>query len=346
MLDHSEEVDQERVPSTSDESHGGELVDGGIEIPVKLFIGRFPHSMSDAELGSVFEPFGQLKECTILRDYMTKESKGCAFIKFANLVNAITCIKKLNNIKVIDDSIGPLQVQFANGEIERLGLSVEQVESPPVKVFVGSLPPSFTCANLYEAFKPYGQVVETFILTNPDTGMSKGSGFVKMRTKDEAARAIAALNKLQIEDAEKQLEVRLAVSKLQREKKLILSTQPPQPIIQRQQRAPQIFPTLPKSGPTGCNVFVFHIPADWTEFHLRQYFANYGFLISATVIRDKITLVSKGYGFVSYDNPYSAQSAVLHMNGFMVNGKRLKVQPKRGEDDIRDDQRYVMVGGG
>ena len=177
MLEQSEEVDQVAISSSRDEccTPVGGLADAGIEIPVKLFIGRFPRTMSDSDLAAVFEPFGQLKECTILRDYLTKDSKGCAFIKFTNLVNAVACIKKLNNIKIIDESIGPIQVQFANGEIERLGLSVEQVETPPVKVFVGSLPAHFTCGNLHEIFNPYGQVIETYILTNPETGASKGS---------------------------------------------------------------------------------------------------------------------------------------------------------------------------
>ena len=35
---------------------------------------------------------------------------------------------------------------------------------------------------------------------------------------------------------------------------------------------------------------------------------------------------SKGIGFVSYDNPTSAQEAIEEMNGFEVRGKRLKVE--------------------
>ena len=146
-----------------------------IEVPVKLFVGRFPKSLDDTELMRFFEPFGKIKECVILRDFHSKESKGCAFIKFGSVSDAVDCIKKLNNKLVLDQDIGPLQVQFANGEIERLGLSAEQIEVPPVKIFVGSLPVDFTEQTLFELFAPFGEVVETFILHDESTGTSKGS---------------------------------------------------------------------------------------------------------------------------------------------------------------------------
>lgn len=40
-------------------------------------------------------------------------------------------------------------------------------------------------------------------------------------------------------------------------------------------------------------------------------------------------------GFVSYDNPMSAQSAINAMNGFSIGSKRLKVQLKRPKDQSK-----------
>jgi RNA recognition motif-containing protein len=310
-----------------------------IEVPVKLFVGRFPHHIDDKELSTIFEPFGRIKECTVLRDHYSGASKGCGFVRFAHLNNAIDCIRDLNGRKVLDPNIGPLQVQFANGEVERLGLSTDQVEPPPVKVFVGSLPVEFTNQMLHELFKPYGDVVETYILMDTETGRSKGSGFVKMRTRAQASTAISALNKTNFSnDSAGVIEVRLAVSRLQRQRKQsqvmnMKSAIPTAPIAAPKTaavRAP-VISIVPKVGPSGCNVFVFHIPPEWTEFHLRQLFSVYGFLVSVTVVRDKNTQLSRGFGFVSYDNPFSAHSAMMHMNGFTVGNKRLKVQLKRGE---------------
>lgn len=313
-----------------------------VEVPVKLFIGRFPRGFADADLESLFSKFGKIKECTVLRDHHSKESKGCGFVRFAHLNSAIESIRELNGKVTVDSTIGPIQVQFANGEVERLGLSTQQIEPPPVKVFVGSLPESFSADELHHLFAPFGDVVESFILRDP-AGASKGSGFVKMRTKSEAIAAIQALNKTSIDNggdkkvSNPPLEVRFAVSRLQKQRKQasVTSFQPGR-LRSTSAQVPKIHPIpdsvmLQKAGPIGCNIFVFHIPPDWTEFHLRQFFSAYGFLVSATIVRDRQTHLSRGFGFVSFDNPFSAQSAVLHMNGFMIGNKRLKVQLKRGE---------------
>ncbi|KAG7219984.1 hypothetical protein INR49_018472 [Caranx melampygus] len=47
------------------------------------------------------------------------------------------------------------------------------------------------------------------------------------------------------------------------------------------------------------------------------------------------TLYSHGPGFVSYDNPVSAQAAIQAMNGFQIGMKRLKVQLKRSKNDSK-----------
>jgi RNA recognition motif-containing protein len=139
-----------------------------IEIPVKLFVGRLPRDMTEDQLRCIFSPFGEVKECKILCDYVTKESKGCAFVIYSNLVNAVESIQELNNQYIVDESVGdPLQVQLASGEMERLGLSPDQIDPPPTKVFVGSIPPSIK--NLREMFEAYGEVVETFIISNSES---------------------------------------------------------------------------------------------------------------------------------------------------------------------------------
>jgi hypothetical protein len=62
-----------------------------------------------------------------------------------------------------------------------------------------------------------------------------------------------------------------------------------------------------------------------------QCFVPFGTILSATVFKDKVTQQSKGFGFVSYDNPVSAQSAISAMNGMQIDGKRLKVELKKAK---------------
>lgn len=63
-----------------------------------------------------------------------------------------------------------------------------------VKLYVGNLPYTTTDDDLKELFAPYGTVVSATVITDRDSGRSKGFGFVEMETEEEAKAAIEALN--------------------------------------------------------------------------------------------------------------------------------------------------------
>lgn len=62
------------------------------------------------------------------------------------------------------------------------------------KLFVGNLPFSATDATLQETFAQCGTVESAKVITDRDSGRSKGFGFVEMATDEEAQSAIAKLN--------------------------------------------------------------------------------------------------------------------------------------------------------
>jgi RNA recognition motif-containing protein len=62
------------------------------------------------------------------------------------------------------------------------------------KLFVGGLSFSTSTERLREAFAQAGQVESAAVVTDRDTGHSRGFGFVEMSTAEEADRAIATLN--------------------------------------------------------------------------------------------------------------------------------------------------------
>lgn len=85
-------------------------------------------------------------------------------------------------------------------------------------------------------------------------------------------------------------------------------------------------------GPEGSNLFIYHLPQEFTDTDLASTFLPFGNVLSAKVFIDKQTNLSKCFGFVSYDNPNSAHAAIQAMHGFQIGTKRLKVQLKRSKD--------------
>lgn len=84
-------------------------------------------------------------------------------------------------------------------------------------------------------------------------------------------------------------------------------------------------------GPPGCNLFVFHLPDDWTDDDLLEAFTPHGTVVSAKIMKELGTGRSRGFGFVSYEDRVSTATAIKKMQGYKILGKRLKVEFKKGE---------------
>lgn len=67
-----------------------------------------------------------------------------------------------------------------------------------MKLYVGNLSYNTTDSTLNELFSPYGQVESARVITDRDTGSSKGFGFVEMSNSD-AQKAMGALNGREID---------------------------------------------------------------------------------------------------------------------------------------------------
>ncbi|MBN2158920.1 MAG: RNA-binding protein [Spirochaetes bacterium] len=68
-----------------------------------------------------------------------------------------------------------------------------------MNIYVGNLPYSVTDADLQNMFSEFGSVSESKIITDRDTGRSKGFGFVEMPNQTEGDEAIKQLNGREME---------------------------------------------------------------------------------------------------------------------------------------------------
>lgn len=90
------------------------------------------------------------------------------------------------------------------------------------------------------------------------------------------------------------------------------------------------------------NIYVGNLPYKITENDLRELFAQYGDVSSVSMIKDKMTGQSKGFGFVDMPNAAEATAAINGLNEQAVQGRNIKVN----EAKPREDRPRTGGGGG
>lgn len=73
-----------------------------------------------------------------------------------------------------------------------------------------------------------------------------------------------------------------------------------------------------------------------TEQELQTLFSELGKVASATVIKDRDSGQSKGFGFVEMDDADAAKKAIETLNGKEVNGRTITVNEARPQEDRRN----------
>jgi cold-inducible RNA-binding protein len=72
-------------------------------------------------------------------------------------------------------------------------------------------------------------------------------------------------------------------------------------------------------------LYVGNLPYSTNDRSLADAFSKYGNVLSATVITDKMSGRSKGFGFVELEDDSQAQTAISEMNGADMDGRKLNV---------------------
>ncbi|XP_016057295.1 PREDICTED: CUGBP Elav-like family member 6 [Miniopterus natalensis] len=343
--------------STADSGVGMSGLNPGPAVPmkdhdaIKLFVGQIPRGLDEQDLKPLFEEFGRIYELTVLKDRLTGLHKGCAFLTYCARDSALKAQNALHEQKTLPGMNRPIQVKPAASE----GRGEDR------KLFVGMLGKQQGEEDVRRLFQPFGHIEECTVLRSPD-GTSKGCAFVKFGSQGEAQAAIQSLHGSRtMAGASSSLVVKLADTDRERALRRMqqMAAQSPcvadplqqayagmhhyaaaypsayAPVSPAFPQQPSALPQQQREGPEGCNLFIYHLPQEFGDAELIQTFLPFGAVVSAKVFVDRATNQSKCFGFVSFDNPTSAQTAIQAMNGFQIGMKRLKVQLKRPKDANR-----------
>ncbi len=82
-------------------------------------------------------------------------------------------------------------------------------------------------------------------------------------------------------------------------------------------------------------IYVGNLPYSATEQQLTQLFAPYGDVVEASIVMDRDTGRSKGFGFLQMEDDAAARTAITELNGTMLDNRALRVdaaapRPERG----------------
>uniref|UniRef100_A0A8C5EBP4 CUGBP Elav-like family member 3 n=1 Tax=Gouania willdenowi TaxID=441366 RepID=A0A8C5EBP4_GOUWI len=303
----------------------------------KLFVGMLGKQQSDEDVRRLFEPFGSIDECTVLRG-PDGTSKGCAFVKFQGHAEAQAAISSLHGSRTMPGASSSLVVKFADTEKER-GLRRMQQVASQLGIF-SPMTLNFPAYNAYTqalvqqqalvAQSAYLSPVATVAAVQMQQMAALNANGIIATPITPITSPVAALDPLQQAYAGMQHYTAAYPAAYG----LVGQPFPQQPtLVAQQHQQPQ--QQQQREGPEGCNIFIYHLPQEFSDSEMLQMFLPFGNVISAKVFVDRATNQSKCFGFVSFDNPASAQAAIQSMNGFQIGMKRLKVQLKRPKDANR-----------
>ncbi|XP_069043541.1 CUGBP Elav-like family member 4 isoform X11 [Lepisosteus oculatus] len=350
----------------------------------KLFVGMLNKQQSEEDVRRLFESFGNIEECTILRG-PDGNSKGCAFVKYSSHAEAQAAISALHGSQTMPGASSSLVVKFADTDKERTIRRMQQMAGQmgmfnpmaiqfgaygayaqalmqqqaalmasvtqggylsPMAAFAaaqmqqmatlnvnglaaapmtptsgGSTPPGITAPAVTSIPSPIGVNGFTGLPPPQANGQPPAEAVFTNGIHPYPAQSPTAADPLQQAYAGVQQYAAYPAAYGQ------ISQAFPQP--------PPLIPQQQREGPEGCNLFIYHLPQEFGDSELMQMFLPFGNVISSKVFVDRATNQSKCFGFVSFDNPASAQAAIQSMNGFQIGMKRLKVQLKRPKDANR-----------
>ena len=215
------------------------------------------------------------------------------------------------NGTTIDTSVGGVQSPIDPDAAQTPSSAVPGGANQPhsASLYVGELDPAVTEAMLFELFSSIGQVASIRVCRDAVTRRSLGYAYVNYNNTADGERALEELNYT------------------------IIKGRPCR--IMWSQRDP----ALRKTGQG--NVFIKNLDTAIDNKALHDTFAAFGNILSCKVAQDEFGN-SKGYGFVHYETGEAATNAIKHVNGMLLNEKKVFVGhhiPRKDRDSKFDEMK-------
>lgn len=94
----------------------------------KLFVGMVNKKLSEDDIKKMFEQFGAIEDCSVLRDD-NGISRGCAFVTFASRQVASVALKAMHHCMTMEGCSSPLVVKFADTQREKENKQMQQLQT-------------------------------------------------------------------------------------------------------------------------------------------------------------------------------------------------------------------------
>ncbi|XP_070764860.1 CUGBP Elav-like family member 5a isoform X14 [Enoplosus armatus] len=303
----------------------------------KLFVGMLNKQQTEEDVYRLFEPYGVIEECTVLRG-PDGNSKGCAFVKFSTHTEAQSAISALHGSQTMPGASSSLVVKFADTDKERTIRRMQQMVGQ-----FGIFNPAIALP-----FSTYSSYAHALMQQQAAIMAASHGGYLTPSVAFPATQIhqMGALNINSLPPTPM-----TPVSGLSSPPANITTSVPSivTPIVNGFTGIPH----QPNGHPAVETVYTNGLPPYSTQSPtaadtLQQAFTGvqqYTAIYPATTLTpigqtlpqppQVIQQQQQREGFVSFDNPASAQAAIQAMNGFQIGMKRLKVQLKRPKDASR-----------
>ncbi|ESP04827.1 hypothetical protein LOTGIDRAFT_229923 [Lottia gigantea] len=289
-----------------------------------LIINYLPQTLSDEEFISMFTSIGPIKSSKVIRDRASGYSYGFGFVDYQSVEDAARAVHTLNGLQLQNKRI---KVAFARPGGDTI---------KGANLYVRNIPSTWKEQELIAMFEGFGQIIQSRVLIEPSTGISRRVGFVLYDKKESADAAIKQLSGKVPPGETDALMIKYADDNSKKVRPPVFPPAMTQGGPMRNQGGGNRFRYNPMmmgpggQGSQGHVIFVYNIGSDADEKTLWQLFSPFGSVTKVNVIHDTAKNMCKGYGFVTMTNLNEAANAIQCLNGYYYNGRALQVSFKQG----------------